>query len=133
MKFLKNLVSHRISRHFRISRKIRKFARFGICQKMLAESASHPSVLRRTEGLSMASQVSFGRNLKKNNQKIVENTLGISGNTYFAKFGKIDFCMQPEILEMYFYSASHIHSTILWLDSDSAHQLMQILMLKSEI
>ena len=77
--------------------------------------------------------MSFGRNLKKNNQKIVENTWGISGNTYFAKFGKIEFCMQPEILEMYFYSASRIHSTILRLYSDSAHQIMQISILKSEI
>ena len=77
--------------------------------------------------------MSFGRNLKKNNQKIVANTCGISGNIYFAKSGKIGFCMQPEILDMCLRSGSRIHSTILSSDSDSAHQIMQIPMLNPEI
>ena len=76
--------------------------------------------------------MSFGRNLEKNNQKIMGNTCGICGIIYFAKFGKIKFCMQPEILEMYPRSGSRIQSTILRSDSDSAHYIMQILMLKSK-
>ena len=61
------------------------------------------------------------------------NTCGISGNIYFAKFGKIEFCMQPEIVEMCRRSGSRIQSTILRSDSDSAHEIMQILMLESYI
>ena len=62
----------------------------------------------------------------------MENISGISGSTYFAKFGKIEFCMQPAILEMCRRSRSRIQSTILTTDSDSAHEVVQISMLKFE-
>ena len=62
--------------------------------------------------------MSSGRNLKKINEKMMENNYGISGNTYFAKFGKIAFCMQPDILEMRLRSKSRVQSTILTADSD---------------
>ena len=54
------------------------------------------------------------------------------GIRILKKFGKIEFCMQPEILEMCRRSGSRIQSTILTADSDSAHEIMQILMLRSE-
>ena len=63
----------------------------------------------------------------------MENTWGISGNTWFANFGRSQFCMQLELVQMCRRTGKRLQSTILTSDSDSGHGIMRIYSLKSGI
>ena len=70
------------------------------------------------------------KHLNRKMRKTMGTSPEFSGFWKFPNFAQIGFRMQAEIVKMCRCSENRIQITILASDSDSAHQIMQIRMLK---